>query len=179
MLAALWAGGDAGATPIGEMFSRIFRIDVECSSWRRHLGGLWSPGKPGALGQRGRWRSGAGRYTVTRGMGICKKIGFAPASCLFPGTSIFGFGFKLALIGFRVPIGSFSQKTYRFKDARIVKIKQVPYNQRIARRLSGFLAVVRRTVPGVRFHVAHARTSAALLNPGGLLVQTDLTAAAA
>ena len=29
-----------------------------------------------------------------------KKIGFAPASFVFPGTSIFGFGFKLALIGF-------------------------------------------------------------------------------
>jgi hypothetical protein len=28
---------------------------------------------------------------------VVKKIGFAPASCLFSGTSIFGFGFKLAL----------------------------------------------------------------------------------
>jgi hypothetical protein len=35
-----------------------------------------------------------------------KKIGFAPASFLFPGTSIFGFGFKLALIGFGT--GAFS-----------------------------------------------------------------------
>ena len=31
-----------------------------------------------------------------------KKIGFAPASCLFSGISKIGFGFKLALIGFRV-----------------------------------------------------------------------------
>src|ERR1019366_7117726 len=35
-----------------------------------------------------------------------KLIGFAAASCLFPGTSIFGFGFKLALIGFGT--GAFS-----------------------------------------------------------------------
>ena len=31
-----------------------------------------------------------------------KKFGFAPASYLFPSISNFGFGFKLALIGFRV-----------------------------------------------------------------------------
>ena len=33
-----------------------------------------------------------------------KIIGFAPASCLFPGSFIFGFGFKLAFIGFCLQI---------------------------------------------------------------------------
>jgi hypothetical protein len=47
-------------------------------------------------------RGAARARAAKRPREIIKKIGFAPASCLFPGTSIFGFGFKLA---FRVRTG--------------------------------------------------------------------------
>ena len=55
------------------------------------------------MGQRGRWR-----YIYWRNALIVKNIGFAPASFLFSEFSKIGFGFKLAFIGFRAPMGGYS-----------------------------------------------------------------------
>src|ERR1035437_3077675 len=58
------------------------------------------PHKPRTSGPPvSRWRAADAAKRPSREV---EKIGFAPASFLFSGTSIFGFGFKLALIGFRV-----------------------------------------------------------------------------